>query len=52
MENEQYTFDTLKEMICQLPVLIHVDPTKKFQMETDTLNYTYGAVLSQKSEDQ
>jgi len=51
-ENEQYTFDTLKEMICQLLVLIHADPTKKFQMKTDALNYAYGVVSSQKSEDQ
>ena len=50
--NKQHTFETLKEMICQSPVLIHADPTKKFQMETDTSNYVYGAVLSQKSEDQ
>jgi len=52
MENEQYAFNTLKEMICQSPVLIHMDPTKKFQMEMDASNYAYGAVLSQKSEDQ
>ena len=47
-ENEQHTFDTLKCMICELPVLIHADPEKKFQMETDSSSYAYGAILSQK----
>jgi hypothetical protein len=50
-ENEQFAFETLKRMICESPVLIHTDPDKKFQMETDALNYAYGAVLLQKAED-
>jgi hypothetical protein len=50
-ENEQHTFDTLKNMICESPVLIHVDPTHKFQMETDASSYAYGAILSQKATD-
>jgi hypothetical protein len=51
MDNEQYAFETLKRMICKSPVLIHADPMKKFQMETDASSYTYGAVLSQKADD-
>jgi len=38
-------------MVCESPVLIHADPEKKFQMETDASSYAYGAVLSQKAED-
>jgi len=38
-------------MVCESLVLIHADPEKKFQMETDASSYTYGAVLSQRVED-
>ena len=48
---EQYTFDTLKHMICDSPVLIHVDMDSKFVMEMDASNYAYGAVLSQKGKE-
>ena len=51
MEQEQTTFQTLKDMICASPVLIHVDPAARFIMETDALNYAYGAILSQKGDD-
>ena len=50
-EKEQYAFETLKQMVCKSPVLIHTNPEKKFQMETNMSSYTYGAVLSQKAED-
>ena len=50
-EKEQHAFETLKRMVCESPVLIHADPEKKFQMETDASSYAYGAVLSQKAED-
>ena len=50
-DKEQYAFETLKRMICESPILIHADPAKRFQMETDASNYAYGAVLSQKAED-
>jgi hypothetical protein len=50
-DNKQYAFETLKRMICKSPILIHVDPMKKFQMETDASSYAYGAVLSQKADD-
>ena len=51
MDREQNAFETLKRMICELPVLIHADPMKKFQVETDASSYAYGAVLSQRAED-
>ena len=50
-ELEQHAFQTLKDMICELLVLIHADPAKKFQMETDASNYAYGAILSQRAKD-
>jgi hypothetical protein len=49
---EQHAFETLKQMICLSPILIHADPMEKFQMETDASNYTYEAILSQKGKDQ
>jgi hypothetical protein len=49
---EQHAFDTLKQMICLSPILIHANPEQKCQMETDASNYTYGAILSQKGKDQ
>jgi RNase H-like domain found in reverse transcriptase len=45
---QQYTFNTLKEIICSAPVLIHADPEERFRVETDASNYAYGAILSQK----
>jgi hypothetical protein len=45
---QQYTFETLKEIICASPVLIHPDLEEWFRVETDTSNYAYGAILSQK----
>ena len=51
-EREQFAFDTLKRMITESPILIHADPAKNFQMETDASSYAYGAVLSQKGMDQ
>jgi hypothetical protein len=49
---EQHAFDTLKQMICLSPILIHADPEEKFQMETSASNYAYGAIPSQKGKDQ
>ena len=51
-EKEDNAFELLKEAISQSPVLIHADPTKRFQMETDASDFAYGAVLSQKGSDQ
>jgi hypothetical protein len=38
----------LKDIICATPVLRHAQPDLPFQVETDTSNYAYGAILSQK----
>ena len=46
---QEHTFQTLKDIICTSPVLIHPDPEEKFQVETDVSNYAYSAILSQKS---
>ena len=50
-EKEQHAFDMLKQIVTEALVLIHTDPDKKFQMETDASSYAYGTVLSQKAED-
>jgi len=44
-------FELLKWCISQAPVLVHTDPDAQFHLETDALNYAYGAVLSQKQTD-
>ena len=46
---QEHAFQTLKEVICASPVLIHPDPEEKFRVETDASNYAYGTILSQKS---
>ena len=46
---QQHAFQTLKDAICASPVLIHANPDERFHVKTDTSNYAYGAVLSQKS---
>jgi Reverse transcriptase (RNA-dependent DNA polymerase)/RNase H-like domain found in reverse transcriptase len=43
---QQHTFNTLKEIICMAPVLIHADPKERFRVETDASNYMYRAILS------
>ena len=50
-EKEQCIFNMLKWIVTEALVLIHANPNKKFQMETDASSYTYGTVLSQKAED-
>ena len=47
-KNKQHAFELLKLQVSQAPILVHTDPEKQFQMETDASNYAYGAVLSQK----
>src|SRR6202161_2438301 len=44
-------FNKIKEAIASAPVLAHADPDKPYILETDASNYAYGAVLSQKQED-
>ena len=51
MVNKQTAFEILKWRVTQAPVLVHADPNRQFQMETDALNYAYGAILTQKQGD-
>ena len=44
-KNKQHTFKLLKLQVSQAPSLMHANPNKQFWMETDALNYAYGAVL-------
>jgi hypothetical protein len=48
---EQKSFDSIKEAICQRPVLAHPDPSKCYYLETDALGAAMGAILSQRQED-
>jgi len=41
----------LKKAVASSPVLAHPNLEAQFQVETDTSNYAYGAVLSQRGED-
>ena len=50
-ENKHGAFELLKWRVSQAPILIHANPDRQFRMETDALNYAYGAVLSQKQAD-
>ena len=49
-DTKQRAFKMLKKLVMSEPVLAHANQTKAFRMETDTLNYAYGAVLSQKQD--
>jgi hypothetical protein len=44
---QKNTFETLKAKMCEKPVLQQPDFTKMFYLQTDTLAYSMGAVLSQ-----
>jgi hypothetical protein len=48
---EQKSFDSIKEAICQQPVLAHPDPSKPYYLETDASGAAMGAILSQRQED-
>ena len=50
-ENEHGAFELLKWWVSQAPILMHTNLDWQFQMETNALNYTYGAILSQKQAD-
>jgi hypothetical protein len=50
-ETEQKSFDSIKEAICQWPVLAHPDPSKPYYLETDASGAAMGAILSQRPED-
>ena len=42
----QKAFDLLKQAFTMAPVLLHPDPTKPFQVETDASIFSIGAILS------
>lgn len=48
---EQEAFETLKERLCEAPVLRHPDFKQDFLVQTDASGYGIGAVLSQQFED-
>ena len=48
----QDAFDTLKDMITMGPILTHFDDICPTMLETDTSDFTLGAILSQLCEDE
>ena len=43
----QNAFDSLKQAFITAPMLLHADPTKPFQVETDASDFAIDAILSQ-----
>ena len=43
----QKSFEALKQAFSTAPVLLHADPRKPFQVETDASDFAIGAILSQ-----
>ena len=50
-EEQQKAFDELKKAFTTRPVLATPDLDKEFRVDTDTLNYATGGVLSMKCSD-
>lgn len=48
--DQQTAFDALKTAITTAPILAHANPDIPYTMESDTSNYAWGAILSQKQE--
>lgn len=48
---QQNSFDSLKNALCNAPVLMIPDARKEFTLETDASDLSVGAVLSQKDQD-
>ena len=46
-EECQMSFDTLKQRLTEEPILLMPDHSKPFQIESDALKVTTGAVLTQ-----
>ena len=44
-------FDLLKQVFTNASVLLYVDPTKPFQVETDASDFAISAILSQPADD-
>jgi reverse transcriptase-like protein len=51
MEEEQASFDTLKDLCSSYPILQSPDWMKQFFMDTDTSDFALGAVISQEFND-
>jgi hypothetical protein len=50
-DSAQKSFDHLKKAFTSAPVLVHVDPSRPFIIETDASDYALGAILSQYQDD-
>jgi hypothetical protein len=50
-DQTQEAFDSLKKAFSSAPILIHVDFSKPFFLETDASDYALGAILSQYGDD-
>jgi len=49
-EEQQTSFDALKEALSAAPILAHPDPSKPYTLYTDASDKTIGAILVQKDE--
>ena len=47
----QNSFNALKAAFLTAPVLVHPNPTRPFQVETDASDFSIGVVLSQPNDD-
>ena len=50
-DEQRFAFETLKQRLCEAPVLHHPDFSKPFLLQTDASGYGLGAVLAQNFED-
>jgi len=47
MEEREEAFQTLKQLICEEPVLLMPKLEQAFELEVDTSNYAIGVMLNQ-----
>ena len=50
-KGENDVFEHLKQLVTLELILKHMNPQRAYRMETDASNYVYGAVLSQKQDE-
>jgi reverse transcriptase-like protein len=50
-EEEQASFNTLKDLCSSYPILQSLDWTKPFYMDTDTSDFALGAIINQEFDD-